>query len=76
MKIEKGDSRRFQATIRTVGGPQVWSQQSLKPQSGAIIVSLPADKLPVNDYTLTLSVTTPTGKTEESNRYVFSVARK
>jgi hypothetical protein len=26
MEIEKGDSRRFQAIIRSVGGSQVWSQ--------------------------------------------------
>lgn len=76
MNIEKADSRGFQATIRKAGGPQVWSQQSLKPRSGAIIVNVPADKLPVEDYILTLSATTPTGQTEEINRYAFRVIRK
>jgi hypothetical protein len=76
MKIEKGDSRRFQATIRTFRGSQVWSQQSLKPRSGVITVNVPADKLSVNDYFLTLSVTTPMGGTEEIDRYVFRVVRK
>jgi len=77
MKVEKGDSRRFQAAIRAVGGPQVWSQRSLKPGAGAITVTIPANKLPMNDYILTLSATTPTGETEEINPpYVFRVMRK
>jgi hypothetical protein len=75
MEIVKGDSRRFQASIRAVGGPQVWSRRSLKPGAGAITVNVPADKLPMNDYILTLSATTPTGETEEVNRYVFRVLR-
>jgi hypothetical protein len=33
-------------------------------------------KLPQNDYILTLSATTPTGETEEINRYIFRVLRK
>jgi len=76
MKVEKGDARRFQAAIRAVAGPQVWSQRSLKPGAGAITVTVPANKLPMNDYILTLSATTPTGETEEINPYVFRVIRK
>jgi hypothetical protein len=75
MVIAKGDSRRFQASVRAVGGSQVWSRRSLKPGSGAITVNVPADKLPMDDYILTLSATTPTGETEEINRYVFRVLR-
>jgi hypothetical protein len=75
MVIAKGDSRRFQASVRAVGGSQVWSRRSLKPGSGAITVNIPADKLPMDDYILTLSATTPTGETEEINRYVFRVLR-
>lgn len=76
MKVEKGDSRRFQAAIRKVGRPQVWNQQSLKPRSGVITVNVPAYILPVEDYILRLSATTPTGETEEINRYHFRVIRK
>ena len=76
MKVDKGDTRRFQATIRAVGGPQVWSQRTLKPRSGEVTVTVPANKLPVNDYILTLSITTPTGETEVINPYVFGVMRK
>jgi hypothetical protein len=75
MEIAKGDSRGFQASIRAVGGPQVWSRRSLKPGAGAITVNVPADKLPMDDYILTLSVTTPTGETEDINRYSFRVLR-
>ncbi|HMB28102.1 MAG TPA: hypothetical protein VKS99_08335 [Blastocatellia bacterium] len=76
MEIAKGDSRRFRASIRTVGGSQVWSRRSLKPVSGAITVNVPADKLPAEYYFLKLSATTPTGETEEINRYSFRVVRK
>jgi hypothetical protein len=75
MKIAKDDSRRFQADIRAVGGPPVWRRRSLKPKSSVITVDVPADKLPVNDYILTLSATTPTGETEEFG-YSFRVIRK
>jgi hypothetical protein len=75
MKIAKGDSRMLQATIRAVGGSDVW-KRSYKPQSGMITVTLPAHKLPVNDYILTLSAKTPAGETEEINTYPFGVLRK
>jgi hypothetical protein len=76
MKIEKGDSRRFQATVRQVGGPPVWNQRLLIPRSGVITVNVPADKLPVEDYILTLSAMTPAGELEEINGYSFRVLRK
>jgi hypothetical protein len=76
MKIENGDSRRFQAAIRKVGGPQVWRERSLKPRSGIITVNVPVDKLSVDDYILTLSATTSMGEIEQINRYVFRVARE
>jgi hypothetical protein len=75
MKLDKVDSRRYQAAIREVGGPQIWNRRSLKPKSGVITINVPADKLPVNDYILTLSATTPTGETEEIG-YPFRVIRK
>jgi hypothetical protein len=75
MKIAKGDSRMLKATIRAVGGSEVW-KQSYKPRSGEITVTVPAHKFPVNDYILTLSAKTPTGETEEINTYPFGVLRK
>ena len=76
IKIEKGDSQRFQAAIRTVEGAQVWNQRSLNPRSGAISVNVPANKLPLDDYILTLSALTSTDETDEVNRYFFRVIRK
>jgi hypothetical protein len=76
MKIERGDSQRFRAAIRTVEGAQVWNQRSLNPLSGAISVNVPANKLPLDDYILTLSAMTPAGETDEVNRYFFRVIRK
>jgi hypothetical protein len=75
IKIGTKDSRRFQAAIRNVDGLQVWNQRSLKPRAGAITVNVPADKLAGDDYFLRLSATTPTGETEEINRYSFRVIR-
>src|SRR5262249_53812476 len=76
METAKGDSRRFQASIHTAEGSQVWSRRSLKSVSGAITVHVPADKLPMDDYFLTLSATISRDETEEINRYPFRVLRK
>jgi hypothetical protein len=77
MKIEKGESRRLQASIRVVGETSyVWNHPSLKPRSGAITVTVPADKLPANDYFLKLSAKTSTGETEDIYTSAFRVLRK
>jgi hypothetical protein len=76
MKIEGGDSRRFQAAIRSVEGMRVVEHRSLVPRSGEITIDIPAHKLPLGDYILTLSARAPTGETEEINRYFFRVIRK
>jgi hypothetical protein len=76
MKLEEGDSRRFRAAISSVEGSRVWNQGSLDPRSGEIAINVPAHKLPLGDYILTLSATAPTGETEEINRYFFRVIRK
>jgi hypothetical protein len=75
MKVEDGDSRRFQAAIRSVEGMRVWNQRSLAPRSGEITIDVPAHKLPLGDYILTLSAMAPTGETEEISRYFFRVIR-
>src|SRR5215475_12657000 len=76
IKLEKVDSRKYQATIKAVGGPEVWNQRSLELRSGVITVNVPADKLPLNDYILTLSAASPSGETKVIDRYSFSVIRK
>jgi hypothetical protein len=76
MMIEKGDLRKFQAVVRTVEGTQIMNQRSLIPRSNTIAVNIPANKLPLGDYILTLSAITPPGETEEINRYFFRIHRK
>jgi hypothetical protein len=76
MRIGKGDLRKFQAAVRTVEGAPIWNQRSLKQRSNTITVNIPANKLPLGDYILTLTAITPPGETEEINRYFFRVIRK
>ncbi len=78
IKAERDDTRRFQVSVRTVEGRQVWEQQRIKPQiddarSVVINVRIPVGKLAMGDYILTLSATGTTGETEEVNRYFFRV---
>ena len=77
MKVDQENARLFQITVRTVEGRQVWQQQ-IKPDARNPIIStqIPASKLPVGDYILTLSAINPTGQQEEVNRYFFRVIRR
>jgi hypothetical protein len=76
MKVEVNDTRKFQAAIRTVEGASIWTRRSLTPRSGMVSVNLPAGKLPLGDYILTLTGVTPAGELEEVNRYFFRVRRE
>jgi hypothetical protein len=76
MKVEEDDARSFRAAIRAVDGARAWTRRSLKPRSGEVSVNIPASKLPLGDYILTLSATIATGESEEVNRYFFRVSRK
>lgn len=75
LTIPPGDWKSFQADITAERRP-IWSQQQLKSRAGSVIVTVPADKLPFNDYILTLSGTNRAGATEEINRYSFRVIRE
>ena len=74
MKVDQEGARRFQVHVRTVEGRQVWEQQ-IKPnaRNSIITAQIPANRLPVGDYILTLSAVDPTGNLEELNRYFFRV---
>lgn len=76
MTVEQGDSRKFQATIRTVGGEQIWDRQSITPRSNVVSINVPANRLPMGDYILRLSAKNSSGEMEEVNRYYFRVIRK
>lgn len=81
MRVERKDTRRFQVSVRTVEGRQVWQQQVTKPRAdgakNAVVTSdIPAGKLALGDYILTLSSVTPAGEPKEINRYFFRVLRQ
>ena len=80
MKVDQEGARRFQVGVRTVEGRQVWEQQINPPvdhaRNSIIAAQIPASKLPVGDYILTLSAVHPTGQQEEVNRYFFRVTRQ
>ena len=80
MKVDRENVRRFQVSVRTVEGRQVWEQQINPPvdhaRNSIISAQIPASKLPVGDYILTLSADHPTGQQEEVNRYFFRVTRQ
>jgi hypothetical protein len=80
MRVDDSDSRLFEAVIRTVEGRQVWKEPRIRLLARAanrarITVDVPADRLPLGDYILTLSAASLTGESEEVNRYFFRVAR-
>jgi len=70
----------YQVVVKTVEGNEVWSRRSLMshPQAWGqtLTLNLPAIALNMNDYIVTLSGITATGKTEVIHRYFFSVSRK
>ena len=74
MKAEQEHAGRFHVSVRTVEGRLVWEQQvKLNARNSIITAQMPAGRLPVGDYILTLSASNPTGQPEEINRYFFRV---
>jgi hypothetical protein len=67
--------KSFAVAIHTAERQPVWSQRQIKPRAGQVIVNVPADRLPFNDYILTLSGVDIAGHTLEINRYSFRVVR-
>ena len=76
LTVPPGGWKSFQANIKPLGGEPFWSQQRLKSRAGKVIVTVPAAKLPFNDYILTLSGADPAGRAEEISRYSFRVIRE
>lgn len=81
MKAEATGARRFQASVRTVEGRQVWQQRTIRPratnaQTVVVTVNVPAGKLATGDYIVTLSSVKQAGEMEEVNRYFFRVVRR
>jgi anti-sigma factor RsiW len=76
LTVPPGDWQSFEVSIKSLGGQPFRSQQQLKSRAGKVIVTVPAAKLPFNDYILTLSGAGRVGKTEEINQYSFRVIRE
>jgi hypothetical protein len=81
MRSLQSDARRFQVSVSTVEGRQVWKEQAIKPRiddsnNAIIIAQIPAGKLAAGDYILTLSAINSRGEREEVNRYFFRVLKQ
>lgn len=81
MNVQEPGARTFQASLRTVEGREIWSRSALKSRQQekdgvTISVSIPATKLPTNDYILTLSTINKANELEELNRYFFRVTKQ
>jgi len=76
MAVPLGELKSFAIAIHTAERQPVWSQRQIKPRAGQVIVNVPADRLPFNDYILTLSGVDIAGHTLEINRYSFRVVRE
>jgi hypothetical protein len=72
LRVDEENARRFHVKVRTVEGGRVWEQQ-INARNSMITAQIPAGKLTVGDYILTLSAINPTGRLEEVNRYFFRV---
>jgi hypothetical protein len=75
MRLPANDYATYQASLRTVEGAAIWNQRQLKPRAGKVTLALPAAKLPVNDYLLTLSGLKD-GTAETVQRYFFRIGDK
>jgi hypothetical protein len=78
MNVQEPNGRSYQVRLRTVDGAQIWSRSSLKARQqgkdgGIVSVSIPSNKIPKNDYILTLSAINSSNESEEINRYFFRV---
>lgn len=79
MRVEPGDSRRFQVAVRKVGGRQIWNRSNLETRlendGYAVTVDIPSDRLAPSDYILTLSALDSAGELEEVNSYFFRIVK-
>ena len=80
LNVDPSEKRRFNVTVSTVDGNQIWKEQPKlrldRNGNGSIIAGVPANKLPIGDYILTLMAIDSAGPQEEINRYFFRVLRK
>jgi hypothetical protein len=76
---EPGDARieRARAVVRTVTGDEVWGGPAATPPDGpagiAASIAVPAERLPADDYVITVFTATPRGAEREAYRYFLRV---
>lgn len=77
MRLPRDDARRFQMDVRTVEGQQVWSQQVNRPRASNtfLTIQIPANRLAMGDYILTLSAVNDKGESAEVSRSFFRVIK-
>ena len=76
INLEDKEQQRYQIRLRTIGGAEVLTQQSLRPVGQAVFVTIPTGKLPNGDYSITLSGVNSAGEAEEITNYFLRVAQK
>jgi hypothetical protein len=80
LKLRENEYQSYQLALQAVGGKEVFKRERLKPQtdrSGASFVfSLPASKVGVGDYILTLRGFTAGGELEDVSQSLFRVEKK
>lgn len=76
INLEDAEHPRYQIRLRTVGGEEVLTPQSLRPVGQAVFLMIPANKLPHGDYSLTLSGVNNAGEAEELTKYFLRVTQK
>lgn len=80
IKLKSRDYSSYQATLRTVEGQSVWSRKPVKArltQTGAaVVLPIPAKRLPSGDYILTLSGISATGEAEDVSNSYFRVDKR
>ena len=80
LKLRENEYRSYQLVLQAVGGKEVFNRRHVKPQtdrSGAsFIFSLPASKVGVGDYILTLRGFTASGELEDMSQTLFRVEKK
>ena len=76
INLEDNEHQRYQLRLRTIGGDEVLTPQSLPPVGQAVFVTIPTNKLPNGDYSLTLSGVNSAGEAEELTKYFLRVTQK
>jgi len=80
LNLEESDYMRYQATLQTADGEEIFTRRRLTPRnikSGArLVLIIPARRFAAGDYILTLRGVSKAGEVEDVSKSLFSVERK